>query len=226
MDTKIKICGVRTSESALIAHDLIVDFIGLVCVPGRRRCIDPTIAATISSISRHSLNPKPKIVGIVADQPFHEVNHLIKAYSLDIIQLSGNEDLDYCNNLNASVIKTIYVKHGSGEELKHVESQIATFTADGHTVTLDRYTPKNRGGQGLSFDWKIAQGLSNKGHEFILAGGLTPNNVAQAIRQVRPWGVDVSSGVETNDAHDHEKIKLFVENVRNVSCSTPPLDVL
>ena len=226
MDTEIKICGVRTSEAALVAHDLSVDFIGLVCVPGRKRCIDPTIAATISSISRDRLNPKPKIVGIVADQPLQEVNHIIKAYHLDLIQLSGNEDLDYCNNLNTSVIKTIYVKQGSGEELRHLESEIATFRTDGHMVTLDRYTPKNRGGQGLSFDWEIAQVLSNKGHQFILAGGLTPNNVVQVINKGQPWGVDVSSGVETDEAQDHEKIKQFVKNVRNASCSTPPIDVV
>ena len=226
MDTKIKICGVRTIESALVAHNLSVDFIGLVYVPDRKRCIDSTVASTISSMYQNCLNPKPKIVGIVADQPLREVNHLIKVYNLDIIQLSGNEDLDYCNSLNTSVIKTIYVKQGRDEELGHLESEIETFRTDGHIVTLDRHTPKNRGGQGLSFDWEIAKALSDKGHQFILSGGRTPKNVTQAINRVQPWGVDISSGVETDDAQDHEKIKLFVKNVRNASCSTPPVDVL
>jgi phosphoribosylanthranilate isomerase len=88
------------------------------------------------------------------------------------------------------------------------------FRDAGHLVTLDRQVDGWPGGTGQSFDWDIAARLSQPGREFLLAGGLTPDNVAQAIAKVRPWGVDVSSGVETGGVKDPEKIRAFVENAR------------
>jgi phosphoribosylanthranilate isomerase len=84
-------------------------------------------------------------------------------------------------------------------------------------VTLDRRVEGLQGGTGQSFDWSIAAGLSQRGHTFLLAGGLTPDNVAQAIATVQPWGVDVSSGVETGGVKDHQKIRAFIRNARKLT---------
>ncbi len=95
-----------------------------------------------------------------------------------------------------------------------LEAQVRLFRDAGHMVTLDRLVEGIPGGTGHSFNWEIAARLSERGHSFLLAGGLTPGNVAQAVAKVQPWGVDVSSGVETDGVKDHQKIKAFISNAR------------
>ena len=93
---------------------------------------------------------------------------------------------------------------------------MAPYLESGCYVTLDRLVEGLQGGTGQSFDWEVAAQLSQRGYQFLLAGGLTPENVAQAVAQVNPWGVDVSTGVETGGLKDEEKIRAFVRNARSV----------
>jgi phosphoribosylanthranilate isomerase len=147
-----------------------------------------------------------------------EVLDTIAIAGLDYAQLCGEETLDYCRAVreHAGVIKVLHVSDDDrAEAVANVEDRIDTFTAAGCTVTLDSEVVGLHGGTGQSFDWRIAAQLAADGRRFLLAGGLTPSNVAQAVALVRPWGVDVSSGVESDGAKDHAKIRQFVAIARS-----------
>ena len=214
--TRVKICSVRTVEDALTAAEAGADFIGMVFVPNRRRRLEVHEAKTIADGVRAAHANLPRLVGIFADQPLPEVNDIIAAAGLDSAQLCGDESLEYCGRVNAEVIKVVHVTDsvGSAADLKH---RIDGHQAAGHLVTLDRMVDGLQGGTGQSFDWAIAVELSRQGHSFLLAGGLTPDNVGSAVARVHPWGVDVSSGVETDGVKDPEKIRAFVRRAREAA---------
>jgi phosphoribosylanthranilate isomerase len=222
--TRVKICGIRQPEHALAAADAGADYIGLVFVPGRRRRVDVAAAREIvagvkASGSRTSGESAPagnfpEVVGLFADQSSEEVNQIAGSCGLDLVQLCGRESLDYCREVRARVIKVLHVPGPGSEDPASLSADIRQFQESGHLVTLDRQVDGWPGGTGQRFDWDIAARLSRQGHEFLLAGGLTPDNVAEAVARVRPWGVDVSSGVEAGGAQDPDKIRAFVRNAR------------
>ncbi len=213
---QVKICGVRNLEDALTAAEAGADFIGLVFVPGRRRRLEIPGAAAIVSGVKQTKGNAPRLVGLFADQPISDVNHTIQACGLDSVQLCGAESLEYCRQTEAQVIKVLHVPDSASGENAAVEfaSRLETYADAGNIVTLDRLVEGLQGGTGQSFDWGIAANLSGLGHRFLLAGGLTPDNVSAAVSTVKPWGVDVSSGVETGGVQDPEKIKKFIRAAR------------
>lgn len=231
---KIKICGIRNLEDAQTAADAGADLIGLVFVPGRPRRLEIDAAREIVSGIKEMGAGAPRMVGLFAGQPLEEVNRTIQECGLDLAQLCGQEPLDYCGNTRAEVIKVVHVagdieidpvinpeinqpatENGAArQKLRELEELVDSYTRQGHIVTLDRLVDGIPGGTGQRFDWKVAAHLSRRGHSFILAGGLTPDTVAQAITHVQPWGVDVSSGVETGGVKDPEKIRAFVRNAQ------------
>ena len=260
--TRIKICGIQRPDHAVAAAEAEADFIGLVFVPGRRRCLTIDAARDIVSRLRSSGGDAPQVVGLFADQPLEEVVRIIQLCDLDLVQLCGQESIDYCGQVPVPVIKVLHVPNppnppllkGGRERVSHYEIEtdqaevppsgqggpggistptgqpgidfpdvdrlaqlVQSYRKAGHLVTLDRLVDGLPGGTGQSFDWEIAGRLSRQGHSFLLAGGLTPDNVARAISRVQPWGVDVSSGVETGGAKDPEQIRAFIRNVRNMS---------
>ena len=214
--TKVKICGIRTLEDALVASEAGADFIGLVFVPGRPRRLAIDEARVIVDGLRASGDHVPQVVGLFADQPLDVVSDTIRACRLDRAQLCGNESLDYCRQTEAGVIKVLHVPGGKPEEpvIADLADRISAYRGAGHLVTLDRLVAGIPGGTGERFDWAIAEELSRRGHSFLLAGGLLPENVAQAVAMVKPWGVDVSSGVETDGGKDPDKIRDFVRSAR------------
>jgi phosphoribosylanthranilate isomerase len=217
--TRVKICGIRTLEDAQVAAEAGADFIGLVFVPGRRRRLEIDAAREIVAGFKGSLETAPKVVGLFADQPLDEVNRTINACNLDLAQLCGAESLDYCQNTAAQVIKVLHIPQGqaSSASTQELADKILAHVEAGHLVTLDRLVEGLQGGTGESFDWSIAANLSRQGHNFLMAGGLSPDNVTEAVSMVRPWGVDVSSGVETGGVKDHQKIRDFIQNARRPS---------
>jgi phosphoribosylanthranilate isomerase len=214
--TKIKICGVRELSDALVAAEAGADFIGLVFVPGRHRRLDTGSARAIVSGVKTAAGTVPQLVGLFADQPLEEVNHIIGSCGLDLAQLCGAESLGFCRQVRAPVIKVVHVASSATGDaaLADLSGRILAYRAAGHLVTLDRLVEGLQGGTGQRFDWAIAAQLARRGHPFLLAGGLSPDNVAEAVAAVQPWGVDVSGGVETGGKKDPDKIRAFIHNAR------------
>jgi phosphoribosylanthranilate isomerase len=221
--TQVKICGIRRLDDAVVAADAGADFIGLVFVPERHRRLDTGAAQAIVEGLRGAVEPMPQVVGLFADQPLGEVNGVIEDCRLDLAQLCGRESLGYCSEVRCRVIKVVHVDAAqSGEMMVDALAQrIEAYLGAGHLVTLDRLVEGVQGGTGHSFDWSVAAQLARRGYSFLLAGGLSPENVARAVAMVRPWGVDVSSGVETGSAKDHEKIRAFVRIAKGSSAPSP-----
>ena len=218
--TAIKICGIQRADAAVAAAVAGADFLGLVFVPQRRRRLTEGQAAQIvkalTEYPGETPQKPPQVVGLFADQPIDEVNSHISSCHLERVQLCGSESLDYCQGVLAPVIKVIHVPEGEAQDgdLDRLAESIQKYRDAGHLITLDRQVDGLQGGTGKSFDWSIATRLSQAGHDFLLAGGLTPDNVAEAVRSVAPWGVDVSSGVETGGVKDATKIRAFIQQVR------------
>ena len=214
--TKIKICGLRTGEEAIAARDMGADFLGFIFVSGAKRCLEASFAKSeIAKLKdRPSSNHYYKTVGLFADQPIETVNRIAVECDLDIVQLCGGESLDYCKTVEKEVIKSVHIKErGTQEDHFQLVDKLNQLERNGYLVTLDRFQKGIYGGTGTTFDWEVAQELAIN-HRFLLAGGLTPENVALAINKIKPWGVDVSSGIETNGKKDVRKIAEFIHTVR------------
>ncbi|MDE2781262.1 MAG: phosphoribosylanthranilate isomerase [Chloroflexota bacterium] len=217
-----KICGIQCTEDALVASEAGADLIGLVFVPERRRRLEGSAAAQILSELRTLVPQPPRAVGLFADQPLEDVVEVISDCSLDMVQLCGQESPDYCRQVTsrtgAEVIKVLHIPASETVETVRasgaMQARIAPYLEGGCRVTLDRLVEGLRGGTGQSFDWQVAAELSRQGYRFLLAGGLTPDNVAKAVEQVKPWGVDVSTGVETDGRKDEDKIRAFIRNAQ------------
>lgn len=217
-ELKVKICGIRALEDALVAAEAGADFIGMVLVPERHRRITPKEAKVIVDGVRNSGGPAPRIVGLFADQAIEEVAGIVEFCGLDLVQLCGKESVEYAGQTGCDVIKVVHVaESATATDDAGTGAQVKEFSGVGHLVTLDRYVEGIQGGTGVGFDWDVAASLSQAGHPFLLAGGLTPGNVSKAITKVHPWGVDVSSGVETNGKKDHAKIRDFMHEARAAS---------
>jgi len=220
-DIKVKICGIRSLEDALVAAEAGADFIGMVFVPERHRRITPKEAKIIVDGVRSSGGPVPRIVGLFADQAIEEVAGIVEYCALDLVQLCGKESVEYAGQTGCDVIKVVHVaESATAEDDAGTGARVKEFSGVGHLVTLDRYVEGIQGGTGKGFDWDVAASLSQAGHPFLLAGGLTPENVSDAITNVKPWGVDVSSGVETNGDKDHGKIKDFMQAAREAAAKS------
>jgi phosphoribosylanthranilate isomerase len=210
---RVKICGVRQPADSLVAARAGADFVGLVFVPGRRRRLGREDAGRVVAALRGGIAAAPRVVGLFADQPAEEVCRTVERCSLDMVQLCGDESPEYCDQLGVPVIKVVHVPAGGEMEaaLERLSRRAEAYVLRGHMITLDRKVVGMQGGTGRSFDWSIARAMAARGFSFLLAGGLTPENVGLALRTVRPWGVDVSSGVETGGAKDPDKIRAFVQ---------------
>lgn len=216
--TKIKICGIKTPEAAWVAASAGADYLGFVFVEGVRRQLSVTEgqAAIRSYRTRGDRRDRrrgkgPKVVGLFRNQDADWVNLVSRQADLDCIQLNGEEDEAYTRKIHKPVIRQLRIKpETTSQEL----SEIVQVQLDaGRIAHLDKYDAKVPGGGGVRFDWSVAEGIANR-EGVLLAGGLTPENVGDAIRQLSPWGVDVSTGVETDGEKDHDKIRAFIEAVR------------
>lgn len=213
---KIKICGIQRPEDAVVAAEAGADFVGVVFVQGSHRRLDIRAAKRVVEVLRACPGHPPMLVGLFANQALDKVNEIIGVCDLNLAQLCGKEPLEYCSEVKAQVIKVVHVDVSSAipEAVDRLAEEVGGYRAAGHLVTLDRLIEGVHGGTGFSFNWDIAAQLSQRGVSFLLAGGLAPDNISRAVTQVRPWGVDVSSGVETNGVKDHDKIRAFVNNAK------------
>jgi len=198
----VKICGITNLDDALFASEAGADALGFVFYKKSPRHIEPEKARDI--IKR--LPPFVTTVGVFADQTEAEIKGIISETDIDIVQLHGEEPPEFCEGLNKRVIKAIRVR--GMENLTEVKRYKAC------ALLLDTYDRNLKGGTGKIFNWEIAR-EAKVFNKIIIAGGLTPDNVADAIKVVQPYAVDVSSGVEKQKGlKDHLKVKAFIYKVK------------
>ncbi len=243
--TLVKICGHRTPEDVLAAAEAGADMVGLNFAASTRRIAVEDAQAMVRALggplarheiampppalghAREELEPwfrhgaqvldaylevkRPLTVGIFADQPIDEVNALAEESGVDLVQLSGSETWEDCLLVTKQVIQIVHISpiDSPSDPLQYVQPGFAI------ALGLDSAHGPYRGGSGVTFSWEVARQVSER-VPMMLAGGLTPDNVAEAIRTVRPWAVDVASGTETDGRKDYDKVRAFIQAVRAV----------
>jgi phosphoribosylanthranilate isomerase len=206
--TRIKICGITDVATATVCARLGADFIGMVLAESHRR-VTPEQAMQMTH-NLLALPKRPKLVGVFVNSPAYEVNRIAEYCRLDRVQLSGDEDEDYCRRIQRPLIQA--TRLGRGRAVEDIESRIAA--ARPRTIhLLDCRSAEAYGGSGERFDWSIL-GELNPALPLMVAGGLSPENVEELIIRYRPWGVDVSTGVETHGLKDPARIVAFIRAVR------------
>ena len=222
--THVKIDGFGSAGAAIAAVEAGADSIGLVFVPSARRCLSLDAAeALLGEVRAHAGDRLPEVVGLFADQPVDDVNRHIERLGLDAVQLCGAEGVGYAKALGVAVYKVIAIdpEVPIGAQMPKVMLLQQRHTMAGHRIVVDTKVAGEYGGTGQRFDWTLAGELART-FEMNLAGGLTPENVGEAVRSVRPWGVDTSSGVETDGEKDPDKVRAFVRAVREADEALAP----
>ncbi|NWJ45146.1 MAG: phosphoribosylanthranilate isomerase [Chloroflexi bacterium] len=215
---KVKICGVKTLEAVQVAAQSGASFVGLVFYPPSPRYLTLETAREILSVLQQ-LPDAPKSVGLFVNVSVAEMVETAEKCALAYLQLAGDETVELCRAVAKvhPVIKSIRLKPPL--TLDEALTAVAPYAElENVTVLLDAYKSGFYGGTGERGDWEIAREIARR-WRLILAGGLTPENVAQAVTAVQPWGVDVSSGVEKDDQpgiKDLEKIRKFAKHALSV----------
>ncbi len=237
--TLVKICGNRTPADVLAAAEAGADFVGMIFAASSRRIevgeaqamvralggplsehefmlpppAQPRVREEVDEWFRHGSEvvrayldvKRPLTVGIFADQPIEEVNEIAEEAGVDLVQLSGDETWEDCLLVTKQVIQVVHVSplDSPSDPMEFVEPGFAL------ALMLDAAHGPYRGGGGAPFDWEVARLVADR-IPLILAGGLNPENVGEAIRRVRPWVVDVASGTETDGRKDYDRVRAFV----------------
>ena len=200
--TRIKICGITNIKDALLASGLGADALGFIFYPGSKRYIEPEKAAEIIS----SVPPFVTTVGVFVNQSLEEIESMRNITDIDLVQLHGDETPEFCSSLAFKSVKVIRVKEPGDVEQVELYPQKA--------ILFDTHSDEAYGGTGESFTWDWLKGLHTE-KAIILSGGLTPDNVSEAVKKVAPYAVDVSSGVEESPGvKSEEKMRKFIEAVR------------
>jgi phosphoribosylanthranilate isomerase len=238
--TRIKICGCRSVEQALAAAEAGADFVGLMFAESRRKISREEAADIVralgtplreleqqtppalyrgealdlrswyehgaAALDRLLERKRPLTVGVFAGNDAEEINEIVDECGIDLIQFSGDEPWGASYLANRQVVKVLHLATGEAADaaIRRIETGGAT------AVMVDAGSATAFGGTGQPVDWRTVAAMSGS-LPLWLAGGLTPQNVAEAIRTARPWAVDVSSGVETDGVKDPEKIRAFVK---------------
>jgi len=200
--TMVKICGLTNLEDARWAWQRGADLLGFVFVRSSPRYVTPDNAAAITR-ALTAAGCEAKFVGVFANEPVWAVHRIASQCGLHVIQLHGGERPDYARSLGRPVIMACHVSESvPWDEL---------FKYDAWAYLLDSYDPKQLGGTGHTWRWDLLREGPERPLRLIIAGGLTPDNVELVVRQISPWGVDVSSGVEAAPGRkDPDKVGRFI----------------
>jgi len=214
--TRVKICGLTNLQDALIAIEAGADLLGFIFYPPSPRAVAPERARAIAEAVRSAGFPVP-LVGVFVDESPENVRQTVSRCGLGYAQLHGAESPRTVTALvddGIAVIKAFRVRDGVSPD------EMARYRATAYL--LDAYVPGQPGGTGRTFDWQLAIWATRQ-FPVLLAGGLTPNNVSRAVRTVRPWGVDVASGVEAAPGRkDPDQVRRFVAAVRRADQGDSP----
>ena len=196
--TQVKVCGICDPVDARVAAEAGADLLGLHFCSSLRRVSPETAKAIAEALDP----PRPRLVGVFIDQPESEVEQVAEFVGLDVVQLHGSEPAGFRSS--RSVLKALKVRDG----------RMPDADAWPDPILLDSWSRDQRGGTGRTWDWEVARPLLASRRVFV-AGGLNPANVGEVVRRYRPYGVDVSSGVETAPrVKDRDLVRAFVQAVR------------
>jgi len=202
--TRVKICGITRPQDARAAAALGADAVGLVFWPRSPRAVDVAQARAVAA----ALPPFVTRVGLFVDAGPEELAAVLAAVPLDLLQFHGDESPAQCRAAGRPYLKAVRMR--PGVDLLRFEREYA----DAAGLLVDAYRPGQPGGTGATFDWELLP--REPGLPLVLAGGLDPGNVAEAVRRVRPWAVDVSGGVEADKGiKDAAKMAAFMQGVRD-----------
>lgn len=223
--THVKICGITNPFDARVAIEAGADMLGFILYPKSPRYVMPEMIAEIIREMREErmmgklkLPPTrtrlPAFIGVFVNESAQRVDGMLAVAGLDYAQLHGDESPEMVTGFGGRAFKAL--RPADAAEAKEQAQRFASLgPADGPRWMIDAYDPDEYGGTGKRADWHVAADLARRYPGLLLAGGLTPDNVAAAVRAVRPWGVDVSSGVEVAPGKkDHAKVRAFVEQAR------------
>ena len=205
----VKLCGLQTLADVRGAMDARASALGFVLAESKRQ-VTP---AFVASLRDHHESP-PTMVGVTVNNTAAELMLLFEAARLDMLQLSGDEPISILNDLTVPVIKAL--RFPPGTSVDQATAEVDLWLSHRHPPELmmvDSHHGNAHGGTGVVADWKLVSEIAVR-YPVVLAGGLTPDNVADAIRRVGPIGVDVASGTETDGAKDPAKMSAFVRNAR------------
>lgn len=205
----VKLCGLRTLDDAKAAIEADASALGFILAESKRQ-VTPELVASV----RDEVVSPPTIVGVTVNRSVSDLNLIFEDARLDMVQLSGDEPLEILDELEMPVIKALRFPEGTNinDATREVDSWL-NHRHPAELVIIDGYKSGAYGGSGTKADWRLLHEVSVR-YPIVLAGGLDPDNVAMAIHQVNPMGVDTSSGTETDGAKDPEKLKAFVKNAR------------
>jgi phosphoribosylanthranilate isomerase len=205
--TKVKICGIKKLDDALAAIDVGADYLGFNFYPKSVRFIEKQTCAQITTVLKKEY-PHIRLVGVFVNSSVEEVKDILDSCSLDLAQLHGDETSEMLNQLNGKAFKAF-------RGIPDAERINGFARGDAPAFLVDASVKDVYGGSGVTADWNGVAEMANK-FPLLLAGGLTPENVAEAVSKVKPWGVDVASGVESAPGEkDPSRIKTFVQAVRD-----------
>jgi phosphoribosylanthranilate isomerase len=211
---RVKICGITNIEDALASCEYGADALGFIFHRKSPRFVEPDVAIEIVK----AIPPFVTTVGVFVDTDANTINDIVKAVGLQVVQLHGNEPPEFCKNINGKIIKTFRIKGmrvvniGRGEQGVNKEMERYNVSA----YLLDTFKENIEGGTGITFNWGVARDAAKAG-KIVLAGGLTPENIKQAINIVMPYAVDVSSGVEESPGKkDLKKVMEFIEAAKGM----------
>ncbi|MCC7119584.1 MAG: phosphoribosylanthranilate isomerase [Anaerolineales bacterium] len=226
--TKIKICGIKELKDALAAIEAGADYLGFNFYPKSPRYIEKNTCAEITSVLKKE-HLHIKLVGVFVNSSVDEVKDILQTCNLDFAQLHGDEPPEMLSAFNGQAFKAIRLSASnnpfniresaseSAENRPFAFRESVSESVDKPAVLIDAQVKDVYGGSGVKADWEMASELAKR-YKFFLAGGLTPENVTEAVRRVKAWGVDVASGVEsTVGKKDAEKMVEFVRAVRSAT---------
>ena len=206
----VKICGITNLEDALCAADAGADMLGFIVYPPSPRSISVDAARAISRVLR-ARSVRPQVIGVFVDESAAHMQRVLEEAELDLAQLSGNESAQTLHDMHGRAYKVVRKAEHAAEFAAQQSNEAAP------QLLLEADHPTLYGGTGQRANDALAAQLSRR-FRILLAGGLTPDNVAAAVRAAQPWGVDVASGVEATKGHkDHAKVRIFVQTAKTAA---------